>query len=64
MLLSIPSEEAAMLLTIPSTPGSPNRWLRAAAVVTRAAFGLLIHALTRPCQPARINRTSGKVALR
>ncbi|MBN9492738.1 hypothetical protein J0H33_05245 [bacterium] len=53
-----------MLLTIPSTPGSPNRWLRAAAVVTRAAFGLLIHALTRPCQPARINRTSGKVALR
>ena len=53
-----------MLLTIPSTPGAPNRWLGAATILTRAAFGLLVHALIRPCQPAAMSRATGKVAPR
>lgn len=53
-----------MLLTFPSTPGAPNRWLRAASIICRTTVGLLVHAITQPGRPAAINRTTGKVAAR
>lgn len=54
-----------MLLTIhPNAPGSPNRWLRAGAVILRAAAGLFIHSVVHPGQPACIDRLSGRVSAR
>ena len=63
-LFSIPFEEAAMLLTIPFTPGTPNRWFRAATIVARAACGLLVHSLVHPRQAAVISRATGRVVAR
>ena len=41
-----------------------RHWLRAAAIIGRAAVGLLVHALLRPGRPAAIERTTGKVVAR
>jgi hypothetical protein len=54
----------SMLLTIHSATDAPNRWLRAAAIICRAAFGLVVHCVAHPCQPAAINRATGKVMAR
>jgi hypothetical protein len=53
-----------MLLTIHSATDAPNRWLRAAAIICRAAFGLIAHSVAHPCQPAAISRATGKVVVR
>jgi hypothetical protein len=53
-----------MLLTTCPAPGTENRWLRAAVILFRAVFGLVLHAVTKPGVPAVIDRTTGKVAAR
>lgn len=53
-----------MLLTIHSATGAPNRWLRAAAIICRAAFGLVVHSVAHPGHPAAISRATGKVVAR
>ena len=46
---------------VPAVLVPANPWLRAAAVIARAAAGLFVHGIVRPFAPAVMNARTGRV---